>query len=52
MKYKKEGVAQVTFNTPWARSFWAFSPTLLPLSGLMTHPPKSFWAFSPFQPYS
>jgi hypothetical protein len=23
---------------PWARSFWAFSPTLLPLSGLMTHP--------------
>ena len=22
---------------PWARSFWAFSPTLLPLSGLMTH---------------
>ena len=22
---------------PRARSFWAFSPTLLPLSGLMTH---------------
>ena len=22
---------------PWARSFWTFSPTLLPLSGLMTH---------------
>ena len=30
---------------PWARSFWAFSPTLLPLSGLMTHPRLKLLAF-------
>ena len=27
-----------TVELPWSRSFWAFSPTLLPLSGLMTPP--------------
>ena len=31
-------IAIIPRAMPWARSFWAFSPTLLPLSGLMTHP--------------